>query len=123
MPELGLAEYFNMRGAIGIIATLFVILYFSRKQMRSLSVDTQTRALNDLHEKFHRMTEISVADPSVHKIIDAHKYLEEDRLTASSITAALSNGSSFSAEQSFARDSVGIFSFVFSISFVGKPIT
>ena len=29
MSELGLAEYFGMAEALGIIATLFVILYFS----------------------------------------------------------------------------------------------
>jgi hypothetical protein len=43
MPELGLAEYFSMAEAIGIIATLFVILYFSRKQTQSLSVDMKQR--------------------------------------------------------------------------------
>ena len=43
MVEIGLAEYFGMGEAIGIIATLVVILYFSRKQMRSLSVDIETK--------------------------------------------------------------------------------
>ena len=37
MTEVGLAEYFGMGEAIGIIATLFVILYFSRKQMETVS--------------------------------------------------------------------------------------
>jgi hypothetical protein len=32
-----------MAEALGIIATLFVILYFSRKQTQSLSVDIQTK--------------------------------------------------------------------------------
>ncbi len=36
MTEVGLAEYFGGE-AIGIIATLFVILYFSRKQMETVS--------------------------------------------------------------------------------------
>ncbi|HET7391458.1 MAG TPA: hypothetical protein VFJ51_11585 [Nitrososphaeraceae archaeon] len=34
MTEIGIAEYFSMAEALGIIATLFVILYFSRKQMQ-----------------------------------------------------------------------------------------
>jgi hypothetical protein len=58
MAELGLAEYFGMGEALGIIATLFVILYFSRKQMQSLSVDVQTKVLNDLDEKVRKMAEI-----------------------------------------------------------------
>src|SRR5438034_3473603 len=69
MSELGLAEYFGMAEALGIIATLFVILYFSRKQMQSLSVDIQTKVLNDLDEKVHNMAEIIIEKPSMQKVI------------------------------------------------------
>ena len=47
MSEIGLAEIFGMGEAIGIICTLFV-LYFSRKQTQSLSLDIETKVLNDL---------------------------------------------------------------------------
>lgn len=50
MTEIGIAEYFGIGEAIGIIATLFVILNFSRKQMQALSVDIETKVLNDLAE-------------------------------------------------------------------------
>ena len=69
MAELGLAEYFGMGEALGIIATLFVILYFSRKQMQSLSVDLQTKVLNDLDEKVRKMAEIIIEKPSMQKVI------------------------------------------------------
>src|SRR5919206_3716321 len=69
MTEVGLAEYFGMGEALGIIATLFVILYFSRKQMQSLSVDLQTKVLNDLDEKVHKMAEIIIEKPSMQKVI------------------------------------------------------
>jgi hypothetical protein len=69
MAELGLAEYFGMGEALGIIATLFVILYFSRKQMQSLSVDVQTKVLNDLDEKVRKMAEIIIENPSMQKVI------------------------------------------------------
>jgi hypothetical protein len=69
MAELGLAEYFGMGEALGIIATLFVILYFSRKQMQSLSVDVQTKVLNDLDEKVRKMAEIIIEKPSIQKVI------------------------------------------------------
>ena len=75
MSELGLAEYFGMAEALGIIATLFVILYFSRKQMQSLSVDVQTKVLNDLDEKVRKMAEIIIEKPSMQNVI--YK-LEED---------------------------------------------
>src|SRR5204862_3323221 len=69
MSELGLAEYFGMAEALGIIATMYVILYFSSKQMQSLSVDVQTRVLNDLDEKVRKMAEIIIEKPTMQKVI------------------------------------------------------
>ena len=45
MAEVGIAEYFSMAEALGIIATMVVVLYFSRKQMQVLSVDIETKSL------------------------------------------------------------------------------
>jgi hypothetical protein len=39
MAELTLVDYFVMGEAVGIVATLFVSFYFSRKQMQKLSID------------------------------------------------------------------------------------
>ena len=69
MAELSLEGLFGIGEAIGIIATLFVILYFSRKQMQSLSVDIQTKVLNDLDEKVHKMAEIIIEKPSMQNVI------------------------------------------------------
>ena len=38
MVDGGIAKYFGMGEALGIIATMTVVLYFSRKQMQALSV-------------------------------------------------------------------------------------
>jgi hypothetical protein len=43
MAELALVNYFVMGEAIGIVATLFVSFYFSRKQMQKLSIDIETK--------------------------------------------------------------------------------
>jgi hypothetical protein len=56
MLEIGLAEYFGMGEAIGIIATMFVVLYFSRKQMGALSVDIETKILSDLDLRIREIT-------------------------------------------------------------------
>jgi hypothetical protein len=69
MSEFGIAEYFSMAEALGIIATLFVILYFSRKQMQSLSVDIETKILNDLDDKIHGITQMGVEQPELIKVI------------------------------------------------------
>ena len=51
MAELSLEGLFGIGEAIGIIATLFVILYFSRKQMQSLTVDLETKIQNEFRRK------------------------------------------------------------------------
>jgi hypothetical protein len=68
MSELGLAEFFGMAEALGIIATMFVVLYFSRKQMQTLSVDIQTKVLNDMCEKFFKIVE-HVMEDHLYKIL------------------------------------------------------
>ena len=51
MAELGLVDYFVMGEAIGIVATLLVSFYYSRKQMQKLSTDIETKVLSDLDDK------------------------------------------------------------------------
>jgi hypothetical protein len=68
MVEVGIAKYFSMAEALGIIATLFVITYFSRKQMQNLSVDIETKILNDLDERIHALTQMAVERPELIKV-------------------------------------------------------
>ena len=70
MVEVGIAEYFGMAEALGIIATLFVILYFSRKQMQALSVDIETKILNDLDERIHGLTQMAVERPELIRVVN-----------------------------------------------------
>ena len=44
---------------------MVLTLYFSKRQIQSLSIDQQTRVLNDLDEKFHNMTELAMEDPLI----------------------------------------------------------
>ena len=69
MVEVGMAEYFGIGEAIGIIGTMFVVLYFSRKHMQRLTVDVKTKVLNDLDEKVRKMAEIIIEKPSMQKVI------------------------------------------------------
>src|SRR5918911_4229781 len=70
MTEVGIAEYFSMAEALGIIATLFVILYFSRKQMQALSVDIETKILNDMDERIHGLTQMAVERPELIRVVN-----------------------------------------------------
>ena len=69
MVEIGIAEYFGMGEAIGIIGTLFVVLYFSRKQTQSLSVDIETKVLNDLAERLHSIVNLMIERPNLIRVI------------------------------------------------------
>ncbi|HYZ49479.1 MAG TPA: hypothetical protein VE593_01225 [Nitrososphaeraceae archaeon] len=69
MVELGIVDYFVMGEAVGIVATLFVAFYYSRKQMQKLSTDIETNVLSDLDEKIHDLTKIAIEKPQLIKIV------------------------------------------------------
>lgn len=69
MSEIGLVEIFSMAEAVALIGTLFVIVYFSRKQAQSLSVDIETKVLNDLAERMHTQVEILIGWPQLTKVL------------------------------------------------------
>jgi hypothetical protein len=73
MAELPLTELISLAEALGIIGTLFVIFFFSRKEMRNLSVDIETKVLNDLDEKIHGMADMLVRRPELIKILDKNQ--------------------------------------------------
>jgi len=69
MSELGLVEYFSMAEALGIIATMLIVLYFSRKQTQTLSIDIETKVLNDLDEKMQGLAQMAIERPELIKIL------------------------------------------------------
>ena len=66
---IGFPDMLSMAQTIGIVGTMVLTLYFSKRQIQSLSIDQQTRVLNDF-EKFHKMAELIMEDPSIGKVID-----------------------------------------------------
>jgi hypothetical protein len=73
MAELPVSELISLAEALGIIGTLFVIFIFSRKEMKNLSVDIETKVLNDLDEKIHGMAEMLVHRPELVKLLDKNQ--------------------------------------------------
>jgi len=55
---------------VEIVGTMILALFFSKKQIQSLSIDTQTRGLNDLGEKYLKMIERAMEDQSIQRVID-----------------------------------------------------
>jgi hypothetical protein len=52
MIEIGIAEYFSMSGVLGIIGSMFTVLYFSRKQMKTLSADIKNKMVEIYEQSF-----------------------------------------------------------------------
>jgi hypothetical protein len=67
---IGFSDMLSIAQTIGIVGTMVLTLFFSRKQIHSLSIDTQTRGLNDLGEKYLKMVERAMEDPSIQRVID-----------------------------------------------------
>jgi len=70
VSEIGFSDVLSLAQTIGIVGTLVLTLYFSKRHIHSLSIGHQTRVLNDLDEKFHKMAEIIMADPPIGNVID-----------------------------------------------------
>ncbi len=70
MSEIGLFELFEMGEAVGIIATFIVVLYYSRKDSQKISVDIESKILNDLDDKMHNLSEITISNPELGEIFD-----------------------------------------------------
>jgi len=48
---------------------MVLTLYFSKRQIQGLSIDLETKVLNDLGEKVHRMGEMLVERPALGRVI------------------------------------------------------
>ena len=70
MTELSIVDYFVILEAVGIIATLAVMLYYSRKQMKELSKNIESNILSDLDSKLHNLMEIAFSKPEMMEIFD-----------------------------------------------------
>jgi hypothetical protein len=55
MVELGFGDVLSLAQTIGIIGTMVLTLYFSKRQIQSMSIDQQTKVLNDFDEKVRKM--------------------------------------------------------------------
>ena len=70
MVELGFGDVLSLAQTFGIVGTMILTLYFSKRQIQSLSIDQQSRVLNNLDEKRHKTTELMLERPSLFGVVD-----------------------------------------------------
>ncbi|MFY9795207.1 MAG: hypothetical protein WAJ93_05910 [Candidatus Nitrosopolaris sp.] len=67
--DIGISDVLSMTQTIGIIGTLLIALYFSRREIRELSVDMEAKVLSDLDENVHRLEEHLLERPELARVI------------------------------------------------------
>ena len=75
---IGFSDMLSIAQTIGIVGTMVLTLFFSKKQIQSLSIDTQTRGLNDLGEKNLKTIERAMEDQSIQRVIDDEVKLSQE---------------------------------------------
>ena len=83
MVEFGFADWLTLAQTGGIVGTMLLTLYFSKKQIQGITTDVETRVLNDLDEKIHRMGELLIERPDMLKVIAATRPESTEKLVFS----------------------------------------
>jgi len=69
MVLIGLSDTLSLTQSIGIVGTMVLTLYFSKRQIQALSSEEKTRVLNDLDRKIHNIIELVLERPSLQKVM------------------------------------------------------
>jgi hypothetical protein len=69
MVNFGFADVLTLVQTAAIMGTLIMTLYFSKKQIQGLTVDVETRVLNDLDEKRYRISELLLDNPELISVV------------------------------------------------------
>jgi DNA-directed RNA polymerase specialized sigma54-like protein len=80
--DIGISDTLSIAQTIGIIGTLLIALFFSRREIRELSVDTETKVLSDLDEKMHRLEEHLLERPELARVINNVRSLSPEGVYA-----------------------------------------
>ena len=78
MVLIGFWDTLSLAQSIGIVGTMILTLFFSKRQIQALSSDQETRVLNDLDEKFHNMAMLIMQDRAITRVIDTRDYAQPE---------------------------------------------
>ena len=66
---VGFADVLTLAQTVAIIGTMIMTLYFSKRQIQGITVDVETRVLNDLDEKRYRISELMLENPELISVV------------------------------------------------------
>lgn len=65
MVDFGFADWLTLAQTVGIIGSLVLTLYFAKRQIEAMTVDVESRVLNDLDEKRYKISEVLLDKPGL----------------------------------------------------------
>ena len=80
--DVGVSDVLSIAQTVGIVRTLLIALFLSRREVRELSIDIETKVLSDLDEKVHRLEEHLLERPELARVINNVQSLSPDRVYA-----------------------------------------
>jgi len=80
--DVGISDMLSIAQTVGIIGTLLIALFLSRREVRDLSTDIETNVLSDLDEKMHRLEEHLLERPELARVINNVRSLSPDAVYA-----------------------------------------
>ena len=80
--DVGISDMLSITQTAGIVGTLLIALFLSRREVRDLSIDIETKVLSDLDEKVHRLEEHLLERPELARVINNVRSLSPERIYA-----------------------------------------
>ena len=80
--DVGISDRLSIAQTVGIIGTLLIALFLSKREVRDLSIDIETIVLSDLDEKMHRLEEHLLERPELARVINNVRSLSPEDVYA-----------------------------------------
>ena len=80
--DVGISDILSIAQTVGIIGTLLIALILSRREVKHLSIDIETKVLSDLDEKMHRLEEHLLERPELASVINNVQSLSPEAVYA-----------------------------------------
>ncbi len=80
--DVGISDMLSIAQTVGIVGTLLIALFLSKREVRDLSIDIETKVLSDLDEKMHRLEEHLLERPELASVINNVRSLSPEAVYA-----------------------------------------
>ena len=80
--DVAISDTLSIAQTVGIIGTLLIALFLSKREVRDLSIDIETKVLSDLDEKMHRLEEHLLERPELARVINNVRSLSPETVYA-----------------------------------------